>query len=345
MMVDNAGAVTNGLKFPDWIELRNASGSAVNLGGWSLTDDATVRKFVFPAPTSIAAGGYLVVWCDSEFTAPGLHTGFSMGRKGESVFLHDASSNRVDAVTFGLQLPNLTIGRMGGGVGTWQLCQPTPNAANIVQPLAAPSNLVVNEWLAKAAAGGIDWVELHNRDAALPAALQGLYLTTSNATFHITSLSFIAPGGFAQLFADEKPGADHLDFKLPAEGGTIALHDSAGTEINRVNYGPQSEGVSQGRLPDGSAAIASFPNSASPGAPNYLIAYTGPTLNEVMAWNSGANAAGRVADWIELFSPSANPCDVGGMSLSDEPGKPGQWVFPTNTLVPAGGFLPLPRAP
>ena len=27
------------------------------------------------------------------------------------------------------------------------------------------------------------------------------------------------------------------------------------------------------------------------------------------------------------------------MSLSDQPARPGQWVFPTNTLVPAGGFL------
>jgi hypothetical protein len=339
VMADNTGAVTNGLKFPDWIELRNTGGSAASLGGWSLTDDGTPRKFVFPATTSIAAGGYLVVWCDSDFSAPGLHTGFALRRKGESVFLYDASTNRVDAVTFGLLLPNLTVGRVGSGPGTWQLCQPTPDTANVAQPLAAPSNLVVNEWLAKAAAGGVDWVELHNRHATLPAALQGLYLTTSNATFHIPSLSFIAPGEFAQLFADEKPGADHLDFKLSVEGGTIALHDAAGTEINRVNYSPQSEGVSQGRLPDGSAAIASFPNSASPGASNYLIAYTGPTLNEVMAWNSGANAAGRVADWIELFNPTGNPFEVGGMSLSDAPGKPGQWVFPTNTLVPAGGFL------
>ncbi len=166
-------------------------------------------------------------------------------------------------------------------------------------------------------------------------------MTTSNATFHLASLSFIAPGGFAQLFADEKPGADHLDFKLPVEGGTIALHDATGAEINRVNYGPQIEGVSQGRLPDGGAAIASFPNSASPGASNYVIAYAGPTLNEVMAWNSGAvtNAASRVADWIELFNPAGNPFNVGGMSLSDEPAKPGQWIFPIDTVVQAGGYL------
>src|SRR5204862_5577031 len=103
------------------------------LGGWSLSDNGTPRKFVFPPTASIAAGGYLVVWCDSDFNAPGLHTGFALGRKGESVFLYDASTNRLDAVTFGLQLPNFTIGRAGSGAGTWQLCQPTPNAANAPQ--------------------------------------------------------------------------------------------------------------------------------------------------------------------------------------------------------------------
>jgi hypothetical protein len=341
IMADNAGAVTNGTAFPDWIELYNSGGSSVNLSGWSLSDGSNPRQFAFPPGSGIAAFGYVVVWLDSDFAAPGLHTGFALGRKGESVFLYDASTNLVDAVTFGLQLQNLTVGRIGSGAGTWQLCQPTPNAANVARPLAATINLVINEWLAKAAPGGVDWVELHNNDATLPAALQGLYVTTSNATFRIQSLSFIAPGGFAELFADEKPGADHLDFKLSAEGGTIALQDTSGTEINRVNYGPQSEGVSQGRLPDGSATIASFPNSASPGASNYLIAYTGPILNEVMAWNSGAvtNAAGRVADWIELFNAAGSPFDVGGMSLSDEPDKPAQWLFPTNTLVPAGGYL------
>ena len=63
-------------------------------------------------------------------------------------------------------------------------------------------------------------MELHNRHATLPAALQGLYLTTSNATFHIASMSFIAPGGFAQLFADEKP-VESMRTARPNEQGSF----------------------------------------------------------------------------------------------------------------------------
>lgn len=340
IMADNLGAVTNGAAFPDWIELQNAGGSPVSLSGWSLSDDGNPRKFVFPATASIAAGGYLIVWCDSDFAAPGLHTGFGLGRSGESVFLCDPGTNRMDAVSFGLQIPNLTVGRVGPGAGAWQLCQPTPGAANVAQSLASASNLVINEWLAKPAPGADDWIELHNRHATLPASLQGLYLTSTNSTFRIQSLSFIAAAGFAQLIADENAGADHVDFKIAAEGGTIALHDTAGAEIDRINYGLQTEGVSEGRLPDGSATIVSFPASASPDASNYLITYTGPTLNEVMAWNSGAvtNSAGRAADWIELSNPGGASFSMAGMSLSDEPGKPGQWIFPAGVNVPANGY-------
>jgi hypothetical protein len=54
--------IANGATFPDIIELHNAGTTAVDLAGKSLSDDtATPRKYVFPAGTTLAAGGYLVV--------------------------------------------------------------------------------------------------------------------------------------------------------------------------------------------------------------------------------------------------------------------------------------------
>src|SRR5207253_2820497 len=35
IMAENAGAVSNGNTFPDWIELRNPGASPVNVAGWS----------------------------------------------------------------------------------------------------------------------------------------------------------------------------------------------------------------------------------------------------------------------------------------------------------------------
>jgi hypothetical protein len=296
VMADNLGAVPNNGTYPDWIELRNSGSSPINLADWSLTDDGNARKFVFPGGTTIGASGYLVVWCDSVTnTTPGLHTGFALGKNGESIFLYNANTVRVDSVTFGLQLANYSVGRISNA---WRLTMPTPNAANVAAVVASATNLVINEWLANAVPGGSDWIELYNRSTNAPVPLQGIYLGNGTTIFRITSLSFVPAGGFVQLLADESPGAGHLDFKLPGSGGVIVLYDQSGEERDRVSYGSQAQGVSQGRLPDGSATVVSFPASASPAASNYLITYSGPRLNELMAINDSAatNSAGRTAD-------------------------------------------------
>jgi len=337
VMAENLSAVPNGSTYPDWIEIRNAGGSPVSLTGWSLSDDGNARKFVFPSAT-IPANGYLVVWCDSTTnTTPGLHTGFALGRNGESIFLYNASTVRVDSVTFGLQMPNYSVGRIANA---WRLTTPTPNAANSIAALGASSTLVINEWLANAAPGGSDWIELYN-PSANPVSLDGIYLGNDDTIFQFSALSFIAPGGFAQIFADELAGADHVDFKLAADAGFIVLYDEAGEERDRVSYGSQAEGVSQGRLPDGSGNIVSFPISPSPGASNYLIQYSGARLNEVLAINDSVvtNSAGRTADWIELRNTNAAALDLSGMRLSTDANAPAQWVFPAGVSIPANGYL------
>jgi len=338
IMADNAGSVTNGGTFPDWVELHNGGGSTANISGWSLTDDSNARKFVFPANTTIPAGGFLVVWCDNASTAPGLHTGFALGRNGETVSLFDASTNRVDAVTFGLQLTDSTVGRVSG---EWRLCSPTPGAENNSVALAASSQVALNEWLASPAEGGQDWLELFNRSASLPVALRGLYLGTSNTLFRYNALSFVAPRGYAQLFAEELPGADQLEFKLPSEAGAIALYSESGAELERVIYSQQTTAISEGRLPDGAANITSFNGSVSPGASNYVLVYNGPVLNEVLARNQRAVVSpwGSYADFVELYNGSGVGVDLGGMALGRSLSAGDRWTIPAGVTIGAGSYL------
>jgi hypothetical protein len=336
VLAENGGAVNHGGTFPDYVEIQNTGGSSTNLAGWSLTDDGNARKFVFPS-VEIPAGGYLVVWCDDTTnTTPGLHTGFSLQRGGDNVYLFDASTNRVDALTFGLQLGGQSVGRVAG---EWVLNTPTPDADNAAAPLAAAASLSINEWQASAPPGQSDWIELHNT-AAQPVALRGCYLSNTQTVHRINSLSFVPAFGFVQLFADEGVGPDHLDFRLSAAGGTIVLSDAVAAEVNRATYTNAVEGLTRGRLPDGTATIVNFPGSASPGASNYVNTYTGAILNEVLARNRSAVTNGTSQpDYVELFNSSGTAFPLFGMSLSVNVAEPGQYVFPINASVPANGYL------
>ena len=337
VLAENLGAVNHEGTFPDFVELVNDSGSPISIAGWSLTDDGNARKFVFPPGTSIGANGHLVIWCDSIASlTSGLHSGFALGVNGGSVYLYDANTNLADAFSYGLQLSDYSVGRIGGA---WVLTTPTANAPNVAAAVSSQSSISINEFLANALAGQPDWVELFN-NSALPVGLRGTFLSNTSAVHQITSLSFIKPFGFVQLFADEGVGPNHLDLKIDAPGGILIFYDAAATEVNRLSYGAQLENVTRGRLPDGSATLVNFPGTASPGASNYVASYSGPVLNEVLARNvSAVTNGGLVADYVELFNAGAAPFSLAGMSLSVDSLTAGQWTFPPGASVDAGSYL------
>lgn len=339
IMAENNGWVPNGGTFPDWFELQNRTDAEVSLAGWSVSDGSNPRKYVFPAQAILPARGYLVVWCDTNNAAPGLHSGFALAASGESLFLYDANTNRVDAVTYGQQLGGYSIARSDLG-DSWGLADPSPGTLTTAGPYALPDSLVVNEWLANPFPGQSDWFELYNASTA-PAALRGLSVTTSNGVFRIEKLAFLEPKGFLRIWADELPGDFHVDLKLKAQGDFIQLRDTAGRVINEVRFGAQAEGVSQGRLPDGATQVTSFPGTSSPGAPNYVDAASGPMLNEIMARNGGMVMApdGSAPDWVEIYNPLATPMDISGMFLAPGPGSSRAWSFPSGLTLPGNGYL------
>jgi hypothetical protein len=338
VLAENVGAISNGGLFSDYVELHNTSDNPVALAGW-VVDTGTV--FIFPAGATIAPNEYVVLWLDNAATAPGFHNGglSTLATKGGTVSLRKPDGKTADAVAFGNQITDSSIGRIAAN---WQLTVPSPGAANIARTTAAATgNLFVNEWFAASADSGPDWIEVYNQHASLPLALAGLYFQAQGTLDRFDALTFVAPRGFVQLFCDERSGPDQLDFKLPAEGATVSIFESNGGLIDTVSFSGQTAGVSQGHLPDGTGAITNFPNGGSPGAANYLINYNGAMLNEVLARNAtGAQAPwGTRADWVELFNAGAGPFDMGGMRLGNTPVFADAWVIPAGTSVAAGGYL------
>jgi hypothetical protein len=334
VLAQNTGSVPHEGTFPDYVELHNAGPAAVDLGGWSLSDNGNPRRYVFPAGTQIAAGGHLLVWCDTNLVTSGLHAGFGLDHQGDSVFLYDAGTTRVDAISWGLQVADASLGRVGD---EWTLTLPTPGAPNAAAPLASQSSLWLNEALPNPVAGQEDWVELLNRDVAAPAALKDIAFRIGDRTVRYPHHAFLAPHSFLQLFADERPGSHHLDLKLPSAGPSLTLLDAAGDEVQRLDFpAVVSEGVSFGSYPDGTASQVAFPGSATPGAPNASPApYAGPLVNEILAQNVNAvlSPMDTASGYIEFLNPQDIPLAAAGVVIEVNGGQDGRFVFPAATVL------------
>jgi hypothetical protein len=350
VLAANSGVLLHSGTTPDAVELFNGSATAMDVGGMRLTDDpANPDRFVFGPGTVIPAGGYLVVYADTENT-PGIHLGFGLSVDGEGLYLYASVEDGgalLDSVTFGLQLENYSIGRLADG--TWNLCVPTFGGANVAAGLGEARHLRINEWLtAGVNAFPDDFIELFNLDA-LPVALGGLHLTDEPNGWpdqhRIADLSFIGGGGYRLFRADGnvESGADHVNFTLSPEQGLLGLMDRDLSLIDFVVYLSQNPDVSQGRSPNGLSNIVYFA-LPTPGAPNQsaLNTNSGVVINEVLANNQSlAEPDGTTPDWIEFHNLSGNPVDVGDMSVSDSTLTPRRYVFAPGTVIGALGYLRL----
>jgi hypothetical protein len=340
---------------PDWVEIFNPSGSALNLTDMSITDDpANSRRFVFPSGVTLASLGYLRVLCDGD-VAPSsnnvgvIRTGFGLKQNGGAVYLFDklsAGGGQLSGVSYGVQAADFSIGRVPDGGSNWVLTLNTIGSANIAATLGSAANLKVNEWMADPGSGD-DWFEIYNPNPQ-PVALGGLHLSddltdVQTRTKHrIAALSFIginsdAVGlyGYQRFEADgAAPGSgpEHVTFSLKAGGEQLGLSTAAGVLIDGVTFGPQLTGVSEGRLPDGTPTIVSFPTTASPGDANYL------TLTNVVINEALTHADPPFEDAIELRNVSGASVNIGDWYLSDARNKLKKYRIPTGTVLAANGF-------
>ncbi len=128
----------------DWFELYNAGASAVDLSGYTLTDDlAAPAKYAVPNGVTIEGGGFLLVWADDEpgqFTPGGSpHATFRLSASGEEIGLFTPDGALVDSVTFGAAAPGTTSGRWPDGGDVFALVTATPGGLNILAPPTPPA--------------------------------------------------------------------------------------------------------------------------------------------------------------------------------------------------------------
>lgn len=123
-------------QYDDWIEIYNDGDYQIDLGGMYLTDDFNEPKLwripdSYPAQTTIAPHGYLVIWADKDTSDGPLHADFELRAEGEQIGLIDAVGNLIDSIVFGAQTANTSLGRYPDSTNNWRsFSTPTPEAEN-----------------------------------------------------------------------------------------------------------------------------------------------------------------------------------------------------------------------
>ncbi len=132
-------------EYDDFIEIYNAEGEAVDIGGMYITDDlAALTEWQIPetAPdsTTIEPGGFLLLWADKESEQGILHVEIKLSSGGEQIglFSSDATNNvPIDTLSYADQTTDISYGRYPDGSDTWEYFCPdtcvapvTPGASN-----------------------------------------------------------------------------------------------------------------------------------------------------------------------------------------------------------------------
>jgi hypothetical protein len=334
----------------DMLELYNNSAFLVDLTGASLSDsNSHPRRYVFPAGTTIAPFGRKVMTFDSSRPASSSHVPFGIKASGGFLFLYSASDplNHVSMVEYGLLPKNLSISCIPEGGTNWVLSTPTFGTANSAVALGPRSGLKINEWMANPASGEKEYFEVYNAGTA-PVALAGLRIGDGGQIARhliVPSLSFIGTGavsGFlvfreANTNMPPKYPADEVGFGLGTSDSLAIYEPGNPTPIEFVNWSGATNDVSHGRLPDGAATFALFPEindyeTQSPGEPNFLI-LTNIYVNELLAHTDPP-----LEDAVEFQNRSGTAVNIGGWWLSNSRLNPKKYQIPAGTTIAAGGF-------
>lgn len=195
--------------------------------------------------------------------------------------------------------------------------------------------LAISEVFANGIAG-TTWVEVVN-DGAVPIDLTDLRLVAdSGAEVEFPEDSSpIQPQKYLAVLIEVLNAHDGVSV-LDGQGRLIAY--VSWPTLTSADPGPLN-GQSYGITTLGTWRMMSTP---TPNADNVDPVHA-VLVNEVCADNDTSwenpDVPGSYDDWIEIHNPRLVDVDVGGFTLTDDFTDPAQWAIPSNTIIPAGGFL------
>lgn len=268
-MASNATTICDSFgSYSDWIELYNSTDTDMDISGFGISDNLSQpMKYRFPDGTTIAARGYLVVFCSgNEGMQNGeLHAPFGLRSYGEDVVIANRAGRIIDSYSFKNQETDVSMARIPDGAGEFQSnSQPSPGYPNTGAGYSAfdaanrlpLGGVYISEFGGSTGSVATDWVELHNSTgSAVSLAGYGLSNNPKNPAKWVFPDISIEPGEYLLLYATGSADKAQkknlkLNFCISSTGEALFFFDPNGKLIDKLSAGRMRSGQSYGR--DGS---------------------------------------------------------------------------------------------
>ena len=268
-MASNATTICDSFgSYSDWIELYNSTDTDMDISGFGISDNLSQpMKYRFPDGTTIAAKGYLVVFCSgNEGMQNGeLHAPFGLRSYGEDVVIANRAGRIIDSYSFKNQETDVSVARIPDGAGELQPnSQPSPGYPNTGAGYSAfdaanrlpLGGVYISEFGGSTGSVASDWVELHNSTgSAVSLAGYGISNNPKNPAKWVFPDISIEPGEYLLLYAtgsSDKAQKKNLklNFCISSTGEALFFFDPNGKLIDKLSAGRMKSGQSYGR--DGS---------------------------------------------------------------------------------------------
>ncbi len=158
-----------------------------------------------------------------------------------------------------------------------------------------------------------------------PAAFRSRYPTVSNIAGRFTN--HLNNGG-ERIYLEGALKEPILDFHYDNQwypvtdgsGFSLVIRNEYGAANTWTNPASWRASALVGGSPGRADAV---PRTVAPVVINEALTHTDPPQ----------------VDTVEIYNPTAAPAPIGGWFLTDDPQQPTKYCIPTNTVVPAGGFV------
>lgn len=306
----------------DWVELTNTSDTTVDVGGLVIKDNDDTHAFVIPTGTTIPGKGFAVFVVDAAELGSAK---FGLGEKDSARLFAADGTTVIDSYTWTAHA-STTYGRCPDGSGAFVTTAASTKGAANSCPLPAGADKIT---ITEVSSDPSDWVELYNAGAS-DVDVSGWRVDDDQTRTDVLPAGSIVPAGGYLVLSQNT----HFTFGL-GKGDQFHLYLADGkTLISETTWPAGAHATpSWARCPDATGTF-SLSAVATPGAANDC-----PTGNPVdkLVLNE-VESSGDGSDWVELFNPTRQAIDAGGLVLADN-GTANNVTIPAGTTIAAGGYF------